>query len=184
MAAKRLTSRSGCQRDMMQVKGVDSGATSTVSVLFERGDYMGHLSPSRRLANASSADSCCKHASRKPTEAPTSTHSRSGPCCSAARPSGASTPQEAQLLARDVPGPSGGEATVQGIGERSTSSSSPQTAPVTDRELHCSAEIAAALQDHLSKPHVYEAVGHTAPPSIPVSAVEDWLSSAWIVARS
>ena len=120
----------------------------------------------------------------QPTEAPTSTHSLSGPCCSAARPSGASTPQEAQLLARDVLGPSGGEATEQGIGERSPSPSSPQTAPMTDRELHCSAEIAAALQDHLSKPHVYEALGHTAPPSIPVSAVEDWLSSAWIVARS
>eukprot|EP00891_Asterochloris_glomerata_P001463 jgi/Astpho2/1463/Aster-05351 len=82
------------------------------------------------------------------------------------RPNGASTPQEAQLLANDstryMPGPSGVQAS-----ERSPSPSSPQTAPMTDRELHCSADIAAALQDHLSKPHVYEALGHTAPPSIP-----------------
>ena len=53
---------------------------------------------------------------------------------------------------------------------------------MSDSELHSSADIAAALQDHMSKPYVYEQLGHTAPPSIPVSAVEEWLSSVWIVA--
>ena len=80
---------------------------------------------------------------------------------------------------RDVLGPRGVGPAVQGIGGGPLSS---QIAPMSDSELHSSADIAAALQDHMSKPYVYEQLGHTAPPSIPVSAVEEWLSSVWIVA--
>lgn len=105
-----------------------------------------------------------------------------GPSRSAERPGGACTPREAQPLAVniawDMLGPSGVGNTVQDTGQRPSSPSSSQIEPVTDHELHCLAEIAAALQEHLLKPHVYETPWHTAPPSITVSAVEDWLSSA------
>ena len=106
-------------------------------------------------------------------------------------------PQEEQSPANtvrvatgDMPGPSSVAPAVRIADGQLQDLSSTQAAPTTDPELHTDPElnsaaaIAAALQDHLSKPYVYRELGYSAPPPIPVSAAEAWLTSAWIVARS